>query len=109
MSGVIQYGTLLASISSELAVRFGWGRFGRVKGDAVTIKITQHVDLPAIYICPTCLKLTPFQIGEHWQVCEEHHFAEVRTVTFANGEARNGAVPVEKTSPKWAEQDNSFG
>jgi len=50
------------------------------------IKLTQHVDLPPVYICPTCLKPTPFQIGEHWQVCEEQHFAEVRAVTFANGE-----------------------
>jgi hypothetical protein len=45
----------------------------------------------------------------HWQVCEEHHFAEVRAVTFANGEARQASVPVEKPAQKWAEQDNSFG
>jgi hypothetical protein len=75
----------------------------------MTIKITQHVDLPPVYICPTCLKPTPFQAGEHWQVCEEQHFAEVRAVTFANGEARQVSVPVEKPSPKWAEPKTPFG
>ena len=73
------------------------------------IRITQHVDLPPVYICPTCLKLTPFQAGEHWQVCEEHHCAEVRAVTFANGKARQVSVPVEKPTRECAEQDNSFG
>jgi hypothetical protein len=61
---------------------------GLVNGGSMTIKITEHIDLPPVYICPTCLKPTPFQAGEHWQVCEEYHFAEVRAVTFANGEAR---------------------
>jgi hypothetical protein len=76
----------------------------------MTIKITQHVDLPPIYICPTCLKLTPFQIGEHWQVCEEHHFAEVRAVTFASGDARRASVSDEETTPpKWAEPTTPFG
>jgi hypothetical protein len=75
----------------------------------MTIRITQHVELPPVYICPTCLKPTPFQVGEHWQVCEERHFAEVRAVTFANGEDRQVSVPVEKPAIKWAEQDNSFG
>jgi hypothetical protein len=28
---------------------------GLVNADAMTIKITQHVDLPPVYICPTCL------------------------------------------------------
>jgi hypothetical protein len=75
----------------------------------MAIKLTQHVDLPPVYICPTCLKPTPFQAGEHWQVCEEQHFAEVRAVTFANGEARQVSVPVEKPSPKWAEPKTPFG
>ena len=75
----------------------------------MTIKITQHVDLPPIYICPTCLKLTPFQIGEHWQVCEEHHFAEVRAVTFANGDARRASVSDEKPVIKWPEPKTPFG
>jgi hypothetical protein len=75
----------------------------------MTIKIKQHIDLPPVYICPNCLKPTPFQAGEHWQVCEEQHFAEVRGLTFANGEARNSAVPVEKASPDWAEPETPFG
>jgi hypothetical protein len=75
----------------------------------MTIKLTQHIDLLPVYVCPTCLKPTPFQAGEHWQVCEEHHFAEVRAVTFANGEARQVMVPVEKPVIKWPEQDTSFG
>jgi hypothetical protein len=76
----------------------------------MTIKITQHIDLPPIYICPTCLKLTPFQAGEHWQVCEDHHFAEVRAVTFANGEARKVSAPVKNPPPrKWAEPKTRFG
>jgi len=79
------------------------------KRDAMTIKITQHVDLPPVYICPTCLKPTPFQAEEHWQVCEEHHFAEARAVTFANGDARRVSVPVEKPAPKWAEPETPFG
>jgi hypothetical protein len=85
------------------------GRQGRASTDAMAIKITQHIDLPPVYVCPTCLKPTPFQAGEHWQVCEEHHFAEVRAVTFANGEARQAMVPVEKAAPKWAEPETPFG
>jgi hypothetical protein len=84
-------------------------RQGLVTGDAMTTKITQHVDLPPVYICPTCLKPRPFQAGEHWQVCEEHHFAEVRAVTFANGDARQVSLPVEKPAPKWAEPETPFG
>lgn len=79
------------------------------KGDAMTIKITPHIDLPPVYICPTCLKPTPFQAGEHWQVCGEQHFAEVRGLTFANREARQVVVPVEKPAPKWAEPKTPFG
>ena len=60
------------------------------------IKLTQHIDLPPMFVCPTCLKTTPFQAGEHWQVCEEHHFTEVRGLTFANGEARRAMVAVDK-------------
>jgi hypothetical protein len=30
----------------------------------MAIKITQQVDLPPVYICPTCLKPTPFQVGD---------------------------------------------
>jgi hypothetical protein len=73
------------------------------------IKLTQHVDLPPVYICPTCLEPTPFQIGEHWQVCEEHHFAEVRAVTFANGEARQVPVQLEEPDIKWPEPKTRFG
>jgi hypothetical protein len=75
----------------------------------MTIKITQHIDLPAVYICPTCLKLTPFQLGEHWQVCEEHHFAEVRAVTFANGEARKVSALVEERDHEWRKPVTDFG
>ena len=74
----------------------------------MTIKITQHVDLLPVYVCPICLKPTPFQAGEHWQVCEEHHFAEVRAVMFVNGEARLVSVPSEKPAPKWAEPETPF-
>jgi hypothetical protein len=77
--------------------------------DAMGIKLTQHVDLPPVYICPTCLKPTPFQIGEHWQVCEEQHFAEVRAVTFANGEARQVSVQVEKPDQEWRKPVTDFG
>jgi hypothetical protein len=55
------------------------------------------------------LKPTPFQAGEHWQVCEEHHFAEVCAVKFANGEARQVSVPVEKPAIKWPEPKTPFG
>jgi hypothetical protein len=75
----------------------------------MTIKLTQHVDLPPVYLCPTCLKPTPFQAGEHWQVCAEQHFAEVRGLTFANGEARQVMAPVDKPPQKWPEQDGSYG
>ncbi len=75
----------------------------------MTIKLTQHIDLLLCMSCPTCLKPTPFQAGEHWQVCEEQHFAEVRGLTFANGEARQVMVPTEKPAPKWAEPATPFG
>ncbi len=75
----------------------------------MTIKITQHIDLPPIYICTTCLKPTPFPAGENCHVCEDKHFSEVRAVTFANGEDRHLSVPVEKPSPKWAEPASPFG
>ena len=108
MSGVIQDGTLLVSFSRK-AGRWVWlGRYGLVNGDAMTIRITQHVELPPVYIRPTCLKPTPFQAEEHWQVCEEHHFAEVRAVTFANGDARQVSFPVEKPVIKWPEPETPF-
>jgi hypothetical protein len=75
----------------------------------MTIKLTQQVDLPPVYICPTCLKPTPFQAGECWQVCEEQHFAEVRGLEFANGEARQVSVAVEKPAIKWPEPQAPFG
>ena len=75
----------------------------------MAIKITQHVELPPVYICPTCLKPTPFQAEEHWQVCEEHHFAEVRAITFANGEARQVSVQVEKPDQEWRKPVTDFG
>jgi hypothetical protein len=53
---------------------------------------------------------TLFQAGKYWQVWEEHHFAEVRGVTFANGDARQvSVVAVEKPCPKWAEPKTPFG
>src|ERR1700722_5775948 len=81
---------------------------GRANGDAMTIKFTQHIDLPPVYICPTCFKPTPFHAAERRQVCEEHHFAEVRAVTFVNGEARQASVPVEKPAIKWPEPQTPF-
>jgi hypothetical protein len=75
----------------------------------MAIKLTQHIDLPPVYVCPTCLKPTLFQPKEHWQVCEEQHFADVRGLTFANGEAREAMVATEKPPIKWPEQDDSFG
>ena len=75
----------------------------------MTIKMTQHIDLPPVHICPTCLKPTQFQAGEHWQACEEQHFAEVRGLTIANGEARQVMVPVEKPATKWPEAHNRLG
>jgi hypothetical protein len=74
----------------------------------MTVKITQHIDLPPIYRCPSCLKPTPFQAGKKWQVCEEHHFAEVRAVTFANGEARQVSAPVDDGDIKWPEPTTPF-
>jgi hypothetical protein len=60
----------------------------------MAIKLTQDIELPPLHICPTCLKPKLFQAGKNWQVCEEHHFAEVREVTFANGDARQISVTV---------------
>jgi hypothetical protein len=74
----------------------------------MTIKLTQQIDLPPVYICPTCLKPTPLYAAERWQVCGEHHFAEVRAVTFANGEARQASVPVEKPAIQWRETKTPF-
>jgi hypothetical protein len=74
----------------------------------MTIKLTQHIDLPPVYICPTCFKPIPFHAAERWQVCEEHHFAEVRAVTFVNGEARQASVPVEKPVMEWPEPKTPF-
>jgi hypothetical protein len=72
------------------------------------IKLTQHIDLPPVYICPTCLKPTLFQAGEHWQVCEEQHFAEARGLTFANGASRQVMVLVEKPPSKMGRARNSL-
>jgi hypothetical protein len=74
----------------------------------MAIKLTQHIDLPPVYVCPTCLKPTPFQAGEHWQVCEEQHFAEVRGLTFANGEPYEAMVATEKPPIKWPEPTTPF-
>jgi hypothetical protein len=73
----------------------------------MTIKLTEHIDLPPVYVCPTCLTRTPFQAGE--QIREEHHFAEVRGLTFTNGEARQVMVPVETTDIEWPEPKTRFG
>jgi hypothetical protein len=75
----------------------------------MTIKLTQHVDLPPVYVCPTCLKPMTFQAGEKWQVCEENHLTASRGLTFANGEDRQVSVPVEKPATKWAEPETPFG
>jgi hypothetical protein len=74
----------------------------------MTIKLRQHIDIPPVYVCPTCLKPTPFQAGEHWQVCEEQHFAEVRDLTFANRQVRRAMVPVDKPSREWREPVTPF-
>jgi hypothetical protein len=75
----------------------------------MSIKLTQHIDLPPVYVCPTRLNPTQFQAGEHRQVCKEHHFAEVRGLIFANGEARRFSVLAEKPAPKWVEPETPFG
>ena len=75
----------------------------------MTIKLTQHIDLPPVYVCPTCLIPTPFQAGEKWQVCEGKHLTASRGLTFANGEDRQVPVPVEKPATKWAEPVTPFG
>lgn len=75
----------------------------------MTIKLTQHIDLPPIYFCPTCLKPTPFQAGEHWQVCEEKHLTASRGLKFANGEDRQVPVPIEEPIRKWVEPKTPFG
>lgn len=74
----------------------------------MTIKLTNHIDLPPVYICPTCLKPTRFQAGERWQVCEEHHFAEVRGLTFATARPVNLWFPLRSRS-RWAEPETPFG
>ena len=75
----------------------------------MTIKLTQHIDLPPVYVCPTCLKPTLFQAGEKWQVCEENHLTASRGLTFANGEDRQVSVPIEKPPSKWAAPETPFG
>ena len=75
----------------------------------MTIKITQHIDLPPIYICPTCLKPMPFQAGEKWQVCEENHLTASRGLTFANGEDRQVSVLVDDPPQEWRKPVTDFG
>jgi hypothetical protein len=75
----------------------------------VTIKITQHIDLPPMYLCPTCLKPMPFQAGEKWQVCGENHLTASRGLTFANGENRQVSAPVDDGDIKWPEPETPFG
>jgi hypothetical protein len=75
----------------------------------MTIKITQHIDLPPIYICPTCLKPMPFQAGEKWQVCEENHLTASRGLTFANGEDRQVSVLVDDPPQEWQKPVTDFG
>jgi hypothetical protein len=85
------------------------GGLGSESEDAMTIKLTQHIDLPPVYVCPTCLKPMPFQAGEKWHVCEENHLTASRGLTFANGEARIVSVPIEKPATKWPEPTTPFG
>lgn len=59
------------------------------------IRITEHLSLPARYVCPTCLVSTPYQLGECWQVCLEMHFTKDRSVVFEGGTRVEGEVPVE--------------
>jgi hypothetical protein len=75
----------------------------------MTIKITQHIDLPPIYLCPSCLKPMPFQAGEKWQVCEENHLTASRGLTFANGEDRQVPVAVDKPPQEWRKPVTDFG
>jgi hypothetical protein len=89
------------------------------------IKTFVHAELPAMFICPTCLKPALFQLGEPWQLCEEKHLTEARSigarpeggsgvtvVEFANGEARQ-IVDAEEAAPaqkNWAPPtDNTYG
>jgi hypothetical protein len=75
----------------------------------MTIKLTLHIDLPPVYVCPTCLKPMPFQAGEKWQVCEENHLTASRGLTFANGEDRQVSVSVEKPPQEWRKPVTDFG
>ena len=75
----------------------------------MTIKITQHIDLPPIYLCPTCLKPMPFQAGEKWQVCDENHLTASRGLTFANGEDRQVSVLVDGPPQEWRKPVTDFG
>jgi hypothetical protein len=74
----------------------------------MTIKLTQHIDLPPIYVCPTCLNPMPFQAGEKWQVCEENHLTASRGLTFANGEDRQVSTPDEKRHQEWRKPVTPF-
>ena len=75
----------------------------------MTIKITQHIDLPPVYICPTCLKPMPFQAGEKWQVCDENHLTASRGLTFANGEDRQVSVSIDPPPQEWPKPATPFG
>jgi hypothetical protein len=44
--------------------------------------ITERIDFPARYVCGICLKATLYKVGEHWQVCEAHHYTKARLVEF---------------------------
>jgi hypothetical protein len=56
------------------------------------IRITEHLALPASYVCPTCLVSTPYMLGEKWQVCAEMHFTKDRDVEF-EGKTGRSLVP----------------
>ena len=75
----------------------------------MTIKLTHHIDLPPVYVCPTCLKPMPFQAGEKWQVCEENHLTASRGLTFANGEDRQVSGPGVNPVIPWPEPKTPFG
>jgi hypothetical protein len=59
------------------------------------IRTTEHLDLPAPYVCPTCLVSTEYQLGERWQVCAEMHFTKDRDVEF---EGKTGRPLVPESS-----------
>jgi hypothetical protein len=76
----------------------------------MAITLTQHIDLPPMYVCPTCLKPTPFfGLGDIGRSVRSTVSLEVRGLTFANGEARQVSVSVEGPAIEWPEPETPFG